>query len=100
MKSINMPGFTAEAACYLKSMTHYRTSMGRHDGTMPAVTPQLWRSDNFWQNGGWTITQTWYDDPGGWGVSPGIGDVTERQCRARCNKVANRELRAECLDGC
>lgn len=39
------------------------------------------------------------DDPGGWGVNPGVGDVACRQCLARCSRVPTSR-RPDCLDSC
>ena len=103
---MNMPGFTAELACDLVSTTHYRTNGGYSGEAMPAVTPQMWADAPFWtcdenhQNCRWVTTSNWYDDPGGWGVPPWIGDVSGRQCIARCNKIKNPQAKADCLDIC
>lgn len=100
----NIPGFTAEIACNSSSMTYYRSLTGYNSMIIATVNPQLWIEAPMWncidgicKN---SSTNIWYDDSGGPAVYPGIGDVAERQCFARCKKIRNPIVREACLDNC
>jgi len=99
------PGFSAEKTLGFEA--HYGWSLGgKTSHRMPRIVPQLWRDENEWKcdstgkNCAWVVTQNWYDDPGGWGVPPWIGDTSGRQCMARCGRIKNPAARAECRAEC
>ena len=98
---MNMPGFTAEAACDAVATTQYVTAFGCFMAMTTDVTPQLMiQQVPCWINKRWEVCNNVVDDPGGWGVPPWIGDVACRQCRGRCNKLRDPLKRQDCLDGC
>jgi len=101
---MKIPGFTAEHGYQTAPTSRYRMSGVHSENATTTVIPQLWRNDTYWQcnNGKCRLVtvQNWYDDPGGWGVPPWIGDVGSRQCVARCNKIKNPAAKADCLDAC
>ena len=99
MNSLQIPGFTAEASISQTSTISSMASDANQIGS-EMIIPQLMRQVPCWHSGGWQICDIPYDDPGGWGVPPWIGDVSGRQCVARCNRITNPIRRADCLEGC
>jgi len=102
MNSLHIPGFTAEASISKRSIIPSIVRSANQMGSA-VIVPQLkiyrvpcWYRDR----DGWRTCDIPYDDPGGWGISPGLGDVWGRQCVARCNRISDPIRRADCLDVC
>lgn len=99
MSNVLIPGFTAEASISNWSIIPSIVGSANQMGSA-VIVPQLLRQVPCWYNNRWQTCEIYYDDPGGWGTAPWIGDVSERQCMARCRRFRDPILRAECLDEC
>lgn len=119
MKTINMPGFTAENTLYTSSASYVGLSLLSNrlsNGILPSLMinfpcqfTEAGCDDGYGGSfdggtGGFVgFSEPLFDgdDTNAWGVSPGIGDVKSRQCKvlkARCNRIKDPVAREICLE--
>lgn len=100
-----IPGFNAEAACYVSRNSYSHSGYDGFTNTVGVIIPQLpreifYRRCDRYGECSWVTETVEVPDPGGWEVPDWIGDVRERQCRANCRRIRDPKQRLDCLDEC